>query len=469
MKGLLPAILAAMLLHTVPVGAAGMPSQQVPPSQAATQETARARVDRAKETVLINAVAKIELGDIAGAQALLKSADRRWPLDDAISYYLGICETAAGENDAAEKHFRLAEAIDTSNIWYSDMLASFYYGAGRNSEAADIYLKLLEKDPAGYSNAYTLTLLGDRYLSQYKDTLALENYEKALMHTPGYAPAVLGKSEVYRMRGNTPAFFREVTLAMSDSTLNPAAKADYVNQILHRIDGNFYRIWNVQLDSLVNACVNSHPTDSSVLKMAGGWYWGTERKPQARALFGRLLEAYPKDLGAHYINLSLLFEDGSMKEVVDECNAIIAIGGKNNPRVLQAYSALGDCYHSIGSSKKAYQAYENALRINPDYLPVLNNYAYYLSLEKKKLKKAAAMSLKTIQKEPDNATYLDTYGWILHLQKKDELAKPHFKRAMIYGGKESAVVLEHYAEVLEALGDKETAKYYRSLAENKKK
>ena len=469
MKGLLPAILAAMLLHTVPVGAAGMPSQQVPPSQAATQETARARVDRAKETVLINAVAKIELGDIAGAQALLKSADRRWPLDDAISYYLGICETATGENDAAEKHFRLAEAIDTSNIWYSDMLASFYYGAGRNSEAADIYLKLLEKDPAGYSNAYTLTLLGDRYLSQYKDTLALENYEKALMHTPGYAPAVLGKSEVYRMRGNTPAFFREVTLAMSDSTLNPAAKADYVNQILHRIDGNFYRIWNVQLDSLVNACVNSHPTDSSVLKMAGSWYYGTERKPQGRALFGRLLEAYPNDLGAHYINLSLLFEEGSMKEVVDECNAIIAIGGKNNPRVLQAYSALGDCYHSIGSSKKAYQAYESALRINPDYLPVLNNYAYYLSLEKKKLKKAAAMSLKTIQKEPDNATYLDTYGWILHLQKKDELAKPHFKRAMIYGGKESAVVLEHYAEVLEALGDKETAKYYRSLAENKKK
>ena len=458
-----------MLLRTVLVGAAVMPSQQVPPSQAVAQETAKARVDRAKETILINAVAKIELGDIAGAQALLKSADRRWPLDDAITYYLGICEMAAGENDDAEKHFRLAEAIDTSNIWYSDMLASFYYGAGRNSEAADIYLKLLEKDPAGYSNAYTLTLLGDRYLSEYKDTLALENYEKALMHSPEYTPAVLGKSEVYRMRGNIPAYFREVILAMSDGTLNPTAKAEYVNQILHRIDGNFYRIWNVQLDSLVSACVHSHPTDSSVLKMAGSWYYGTERKPEGRALFKRLLEAYPDDLGAHYINLSLLFEEGSMKEVVDECNTIIAIGGKDNPRVLQAYSALGDCYHSIGSSQKAFKAYENALRLNPDYLPVLNNYAYYLSLEKKKLKKAAAMSLKTIQKEPDNATYLDTYGWILHLQKKDEQAKPHFKRAMIYGGKESAVILEHYAEVLEALGDKETAKYYRSLAENKKK
>lgn len=462
MKRLLPAILAILLQ-------APLAFPQAPVRPAPAPETVKARETRAKETILLEAVTKIELGDIAGAKALLKSADRRWPLDDAITYYLGICELASGENDDAEKHFLMAEAIDTTNLWYSDMLANFYYGSGRNAKAAAIYLKLLEKDPAAYSSAYTLTLLGDKYLSQYKDTLALENYEKALMHTPDYTPAVLGKSEVYRMRGNIPAYFREMILAMSDSTLIPGAKAEYVNQILHRIDGNFYRLWNVQLDSLVNACVHSHPTDSSVLKMAGGWYYGTERKPQGRALFKRLLEAYPNDLNAHYINLSILFEDGNMKDVVDECNTIIAIGGKNNPKVLQAYSALGDCYHAIGSAKKSYQAYENALRLNPDYLPVLNNYAYYLSLEKKKLKKAAAMSLKTVQKEPDNATYLDTYGWILHLQKKDEQAKPYFKHAMIYGGKESDVVLEHYAIVLEALGDKETAKYYRSLAENKKK
>ena len=463
MKRFLTAILAFSLLQ------APLAFSQTSVRPAPSPEVAKAREEKARETILLEAVTKIELGDIAGAKALLKSADRRWPLDDAITYYLGICEMASGHNEEAEKHFRFAEAIDTTNLWYSDMLASFYSDEGRNAEAGKIYLKLLEKDPGTYSNAYTLTLLGDRYLSQYQDTLALENYEKALMHTPGYAPAVLGKSEVYRMRGNIPAYFTEMTLAMSDNTLNPSAKAEYVNQLLHRIDGNFYRFWNVQLDSLVNACVNAHPTDSSVLKMAGGWYYGTDRKPQGRALFDRLLEAYPNDLNAHYLHLSLLFEEGKMKDVVDECNTIIAIGGKNNPKVLQAYSALGDCYYTIGSNKKAYQAYENALRLDPDYLPVLNNYAYYLSLEKKKLKKAAAMSLKTVEKEPDNATYLDTYGWILHLQKKDEQAKPYFKHAMIYGGKESDVILEHYAAVLEALGDKETAKYYRSLAENKKK
>jgi hypothetical protein len=35
---------------------------------------------------------------------------------------------------------------------------------------------------------------------------------------------------------------------------------------------------------------------------------------------------------------------------------------------------------------------------------------------------------------------------------------------MLYGGKESAVILRHYATVLEALGEADTAKVYRNQA-----
>ena len=78
------------------------------------------------------------------------------------------------------------------------------------------------------------------------------------------------------------------------------------------------------------------------------------------------------------------------------------------------------------------------------------------------------MSRTTIELEPDNATYLDTYGWIQYLLGKPKEAKPHFKRAMIYGGKDSAVVLEHYSIVLDALGEKDLSTYYRNLSEQKK-
>ena len=70
------------------------------------------------------------------------------------------------------------------------------------------------------------------------------------------------------------------------------------------------------------------------------------------------------------------------------------------------------------------------------------------------------MSRRTIEAEPDNSTYLDTFGWILYLLGRPEEAKTHFKRAMLYGGKESPVIMDHYAEVLYALGEYDRAMVY---------
>ena len=128
---------------------------------------------------------------------------------------------------------------------------------------------------------------------------------------------------------------------------------------------------------------------------------------------------------------------------------------------------MGDLYHQLGDPAKSYKAYEKALKINPDYVYVLNNYAYYLSVEGKKLKKALAMSKKTIQAEPNNATYLDTYAWILYLLDKPAEAKPYFKQAMLNGGKDSPVILDHYAEVLFALKEYDLAFVYWNLAKQK--
>ena len=77
------------------------------------------------------------------------------------------------------------------------------------------------------------------------------------------------------------------------------------------------------------------------------------------------------------------------------------------------------------------------------------------------------MSKITIEKEPDNATYLDTFGWILFLQGKALEAKPFFKHAMLYGGKDSVAILDHYAEVLYALKEYDLARVYWNMAKAK--
>ena len=49
---------------------------------------------------------------------------------------------------------------------------------------------------------------------------------------------------------------------------------------------------------------------------------------------------------------------------------------------------------------------------------VLNNYSYYLSLDKFKLNTALKLSYIAIRDNPTNPSYLDTYGWILFKMKK---------------------------------------------------
>ena len=153
-----------------------------------------------------------------------------------------------------------------------------------------------------------------------------------------------------------------------------------------------------------------------------------------------------------------------------ECAKIAEIALKLSDKVnaAMAYSMEGDVAYQQGDRKRAFKAYQNAIEVNPDYAPALNNSAYFLSEEKKSLKKAEKMSARTIELEPDNATYRDTYGWILFLLGRAEDAKPHFKHAMLYGGRDSSVVLEHYSKVLEALGETELSNYYKSLADYKK-
>ena len=158
------------------------------------------------------------------------------------------------------------------------------------------------------------------------------------------------------------------------------------------------------------------------------------------------------------------YQLGDYDAIIGNCQYLVSHYAKGKEVCLSAWAMMGDAYHSKGNAASAYKAYEKALRIDPNYLPVLNNYAYYLSLEGRKLKKAYNMSRKTVEAEPDNATYLDTFGWILHLMGRDLEAKPFFKHAMLYGGKESAVILEHYATVLETLGEADTARVYRNMA-----
>ena len=410
--------------------------------------------------------------------------------------YFDLVELYAsqGENEKALETISQIETV----FGMTESLAVYRFNLlmhmKREKEAYDS----LEEYNSKYSSPYVLSALADQHLSTYQDSLALSYYDEALEIAPDYAPAVVGKAEVMRMTMKYDDYFNLLTEYVSLPTESIEAKSAYLTALLRGSDSKFFARFSSRLDQVVEKTLEVHPSDSSALTLAGLYYYSTNRAEKAEEKFRTNAQIHPKSLSANasYVEYLMyaqkwekLSEEGRKSyelfpkypgflemsmvadhylerydDVIDLCDRIICSEYADSSSVVGAWTTKGDVYYELGDSRKAFKSYDKALKLDPDKVNLLNNYAYFLCEEGKKLKKACEMSARVVAVEPDNATYLDTYGWILYCLGRPQDAKPHFKRAMLYGGKESPVILDHYAEVLFALGEYSMAKVYLDKA-----
>ena len=410
--------------------------------------------------------------------------------------YFDLVELYSSQGEY-EKALNTLSEIETV-FGMTESIAVFRFNLLLKMKRQEEAYKTLEQYNQKYSSPYVLSTLAEHQLSVYNDSTALAYFDEALELAPDFSPALLGKAETLRMTRRYDEYFGVLGRYVENPSESSLAKADYLSAVLRQTDPKFIRAFVPQLDTVITKVVATHPKDSVTLNLAGMYYFTTGRADNAEKYFQLNTQTYPNSLSANASYVEFLmyqqkwaelsregrkaFEkfpsetsflemasmgDYNLKDydkVLEICDKVLEVAPSDSSAVLRSWSTKGDVYHILGQTKKAYKAYEKALKVNPDYVYVLNNYAYYLSLEGKKLSKAHDMSCKTIEAEPDNATYLDTFGWILHLLGKPEEAKTHFKRAMLYGGNESPVILDHYAEVLFALGEYDRAMVYWNKA-----
>lgn len=143
-------------------------------------------------------------------------------------------------------------------------------------------------------------------------------------------------------------------------------------------------------------------------------------------------EYNPDELVFYYFNAICLLQSDRDNDAI----RVIKDGlkkrgeGTNNELVADCFSLLGDLQYQAGDLSQAFMAYDSCLVYNPKSTGALNNYAYYLSLMNRDLKKAEAMSYQTIKEEPNNGTYLDTYAWILFQQGRYDDAQTYIDRTL---------------------------------------
>ena len=482
---------------------------------------------------LLDAVQLYSRQDFAAARKILTSLASQSAEDDAVFYYLGMCNYYLGESEEAETFLKEAVRLDPHNYWYKESLAQLYYGLGRIEQTVALYEDLLAENPSktgihyalvslyarqgrldkvlstlddietvtgkdetltltrfdvlmragrqeeayqaledynsDFSSPEVLSRMADFQMASDRDSAAIALYDEALSYDNTFAPAILGKAELLRMRGRDEQYFNVLDTLASNPEVPSQIKSEYFSRMLSNAAPAFLQANDNRIDTLLSAMVRRYPEDVlcaatrvQYLGSCGRW---EEMERECEESFKR----FPDRIAFLTYKGIGCYNRGDYQGFIKANERVIAsASAADSTAVLEAWTNIGDMYHRLGDRRRSYKAYESALKIDPAYAPALNNYAYYLSLERRKLKKALAMSKITVDANPDNSTYLDTYGWVLFMMKRYHEAKPVFKHAMLYGGKDSAECLWHYGKVLEALGETESAKIYFNLSEKKK-
>ena len=446
-------------------------------------------------TVLHARIAK-EMGDSKTYLKDYKKLVEKFPTD--INFLQELAFAYYYDNDLENSilYFNKMEEILGMNEGLTMQKADLYHNMGKDDKACEEYERLINYNPnevkyyalyAGYANK-----LG-------KFDKAIWAYNKILELNPEDDYAHISLAEYYLKANDKEKSFEQLKLGMQNPNMDINTK---INVLVGYYKGELSEEQKQQALEISEILKKVHPDEAVTNTFYASMLYENKKYEEARDLFAGIVE----EDGTNYANweqllfcslyiedyerlgedsekaleffpsypLPWLFSGLSYSQQKEYEKAIKKLErGKdfvvNNRALLeQFYSYLGEAYNQVGNKQACYEAFELALTLNPDNSFILNNYAYYLTLDKTKLEKAEEMAKKAVDLDPYNNNNLDTYAWALYQLGKYEEALNWIKKAYQNGGDSSGVVNEHYGDILYKLGNKEEALSYWKKAKTMK-
>lgn len=363
------------------------------------------------------------------------------------------------------------------------------YLALNDTEKAFSEIKNLSKEYP-YDMRY-LTILGDLYLDNNRLDEAYAIYEKIRATEPDYTPVLLSLVNYYEKAGLEDQYKKQLDDILLNERVEVNVKMNLMRQLIlqsERTDKD-----SVKIASLFHLVLEK-PQETADLAMLGAQYLiSKQMEEESVPVLKQVLDIDPENIPARLQLLEYAIRKQDMDNVIaiclpalqyvpeslefyyylglayyqkDDSDNALKVFKKGTAHfseqtdknlISDIYGIMSDLYHKKNMREESYAASDSALVYNPENISVLNNYAYYLSLERTNLDKAEEMSYKTVKAEPKNGTYLDTYAWILFEKARYTEALIYAEQALQNGGDESSVVVEHCGDIYYMTGNKEKA------------
>lgn len=404
-----------------------------------------------------------------------------------------ICKQSPNETDAFEflqeiymheSNAKMAlkmqdelDRIDGPTPYGAIQRYNIYNYIGKKKQALGAIDDYLKYDPNDY---YLQVVRGQLYVENGQMEEALAHYQKIESISPENPYLAKAMSDYYGLLKDTSTAARYEMSALE----NTLSTLDYKLDILEK--SPWLADDSLKLTAL-RSLVEQYPQEEQSHMALGRYYVQNERREEAMQTLQIVIDINPQNEDTWKMLYLLQTEDSTIDNDAEEAflkKAIAALPdmqewygsmayvqkqkGQNDTALYYCKEGLkvqkhkaeidlmllctaGDIFYELGQKDSAYSYYERALVINPNYAPVLNNYAYFLAESGGDLRKAEKMSQICIKQEPNSATYLDTYAWILHLQGQDMLAKFYIKQAWNYLNREEhedQTLREHYVAII---------------------
>jgi tetratricopeptide (TPR) repeat protein len=392
--------------------------------------------------------------DLAGMQLYSGKYKEALESFNEIEKKLGITEEISvqkekihvklGDIDKAANEIQQLINEYPDNLRYQVLLADLYLANELQEQAFKVYQEILKKDP---QNPYANLSLYDYYKSKGEDAKASESLKKAFASTD--------------LDIDTKMKILLSYYSTKDSALKKEALE--LNKILiktHPKEAKAYTIYadflyqDKKLEGAKENYLKAIEFDSSKLPIWNQLVFIESELQDHEALLRdskRAIDLFPNQPLFYFFYGATNLQKKEFKEALEYLEIGKDYVIENPPLLAQFYANLGDGYNGLKEYKKSDAAYEEALKVEPKNIYVLNNYSYYLSLREDSLDRAEELSALCNEIEPDQANYQDTYAWILYKQKKYIQAKDWLEKALTNGGKTNSVILEHLGDAYSQL------------------
>ena len=437
---------------------------------------------------------------------------------DATSVYRNICRRQAGDPDNYRLLAALYEQVGNPYMAINTLdSAELHFGripylskykqrllveTNQMERAIDEAQEAVRRDPL---DGESHTQLAALYGINRQDSLARASYHEALKIDSTSLETLMSLGAFYSDRHDYIGLLQNTKRIFWLEDMPLDEKLKHLEPFTS--DRKFYGQFFYQINELVTTLAILYPKDPRVVglfaghQIAAGEIEGAlatyknhlNDEPQQEEYFHAVIEIehhlqradsvqhylsealakFPRSTSLHLLKGNLKYQAQRYHEAIEAYRSSLSYASSDSLRSI-IWGQIGDTYQTISKQenpdvelapkskwmKLCYKAYDRSLEYDTNNISVMNNYAYFLSLEGRALGRALDMAGRVVAATNNNPTYMDTYAWVLFRLGRTAEAKKVMQQAIAWDGYSSHSLLLHYGDILYDLGEYFLAETY---------